>query len=208
MKSKVRLLAIIGSQRKNGNSYHLAKTVLGSLPVSYKTIQLAEKNIGFCTLCEQCKDGGDCILQDDFNEILKDMQSADGLVFSLPKYLFVGSKFLAFLERLDTLVHMRRYGGYEHKPGKPDCELFYGKPFCIFFTSGTGHIENEILRIAEEYIEALGLKPVFSDETPHLGVNVKAGDAKGEVLHNKKAIEECRRVVAKMVNSTEKSKTV
>ena len=129
-------------------------------------------------------------------------------VFSLPKYLFVGSKFLAFLERLDTLVHMRRHGGYENKPGKPDCELFYGKPACIFFTSSTGHIENEILRIAEEYIEALGLKTVFSDETPYLGVNVKAGDAKGEVLHNKKAIEECRRVVAKMVNSTEKSKTV
>jgi len=207
MKPKVKLLAIIGSQRKNGNSYQLAKTVLGSLPVNYKTIQLAEKNIEFCTLCEQCKDGSDCTVQDDFNEILKDMQNADGLVFSLPKYLFVGSKFLAFLERLNTLVHMRRHGGYEHKLGKPDYELFSGKPFCIFITSGTGHIEYEILRITEEYIETLGLKPVFSDETPHLVVNVKAGDTKGEVLRNKKAIQECRRVVAKIADLTEKSKT-
>jgi multimeric flavodoxin WrbA len=200
MKTKVNLLAIIGSQREKGNSYYLAKAVLESLPVNYKTIQLAEKNIGFCTLCEQCKDGSDCILEDDFNEILKEMQSADGLVFSLPKYLFVGSKFLAFLERLDTLVHMRRHGGYEHKTEKTKSELFSTKPFCIFFTSGTGHVENEILRITEEYIEALGLKPVFSDETPHLGVNVKAGDAKGEVLHNKEAMEECGRFVARMIN--------
>jgi len=207
MKSRVRLLAIIGSQRKNGNSYRLAKTVLGSLPVRYKIIQLAEKNIGFCTLCEQCKDGSDCILQDDLNEILKDMQSADGIVFSLPKYIFVGSKFLAFLERLATLVHMRRHSGYEHKPRNSGYELFSGKPFCIFLTSGTGHIENEILRITEEYIEALGLTPVFSDEMPHLGVNVKAGDAKGEVLRNKKAIEECTRVVAKIANLTDKSRT-
>jgi multimeric flavodoxin WrbA len=208
MKTKVRLLAVIGSQRMNGNSYYLAKTVLDSLPVSYKTIQLAEKKIGFCTLCEHCKDGSDCSLQDDFNDILKEMRSADGLVFSLPKYLFVGSKFLAFLERLDTLVHMRRHGGYERKPGNAKIELFSGKPFCIFLTSGTGQVENEILRIAEEYIETLGLKPIFSDEPPHLGVNVGAGDSKGEVLHNKKAIEECRRVVAKMVNSTKKSKSV
>ena len=145
--------------------------------------------------------------QDDFNEILKEMRSADGLVFSFPKYLFVGSKFLAFLERLDTLVHMRRHGGYERKPGKPNSKLFSGKPFCIFLTSGTGQVENEILRIAEEYIEALGLKPVFSDEPPHLGVNVMTGDSKGEVLRNKKAIEECRRIVVKMVNSTRKYKS-
>jgi multimeric flavodoxin WrbA len=87
MKSKVSLLAMVGSQRQEGNSYHLARTVLDSLPVSHKTVQLAEKNIGFCTLCERCKDGGDCILQDDFNDILKEMQAADGIVFSLPKYL-------------------------------------------------------------------------------------------------------------------------
>jgi len=207
MKSKVRLLAIIGSQRNNGNSNYLAKTVLDSLPVSYKIIQLAEKNIEFCTLCEECKDGDDCVLHDDFNEILKEMQVADGLVFSLPKYLFVGSKFLAFLERLNTLVHMRRHGGYEHKPCSPKTELFSGKPFCIFFTSGTGQVENEILRIAEEYIEALGLRPVFCNEPPHLAVNVRAGDSKGEVLRNKKAIEECRRVAAKMADSAKKSKS-
>jgi multimeric flavodoxin WrbA len=47
MKSRVRLLAIIGSQRSNGNSNCLVKTVLDSLPVSYKIVQLAEKNIEF-----------------------------------------------------------------------------------------------------------------------------------------------------------------
>lgn len=207
MKSRVRLLAIIGSQRSNGNSNYLAKTVLDSLPANCKIVQLAEKNIEFCTLCEKCKDGGDCVLTDDFNEILREMEVADGLVFSLPKYLFVGSKFLAFLERLATLVHIRRHGGYERKPGKPRTELFSGKPFCIFLTSGTGHVENEILRIAEEYIESLGLRPVFCDEPPHLAVSVRAGDLKGEVLHNKKAIEECRKVVAKMIDSTKKLKS-
>ena len=134
------------------------------------------------------------------------MQVADGLVFSLPKYLFVGSKFLAFLERLDTIVHMRRHGGYERKLGNPRTELFSGKPFCIFFTSGTGQVENEILRIVEEYIESLGLKPVFFDEPPHLAINVRTGDSEGEVLHNKKAIKECRTIVAQMASGIKKFK--
>lgn len=207
MESKVSLLAIVGSQRQDGNSYNLVKTVLDSLPIRHKMVQLAEKNIGFCTFCGRCKDGDDCILDDDFNDILSEMQAADGIVFSLPKYLFVGSKFLAFLERLDTMVHMRRHGGYERKPGKPNVRLFSGKPFCIFLTSGTGQVENEILRIVEEYIEMLGLKPVFYDEPPHLAVNVRAGDSIGEVLHNKKAVEECRRVAAKVVKSAKKPRS-
>ena len=45
MRHQFRLPAIIGSQKKNGNSYCLAKIVPDSLPVSYKTIQFAEANI-------------------------------------------------------------------------------------------------------------------------------------------------------------------
>ena len=81
MKTKVGLLAVIGSQRMNGNSYYLAKTVLDSLSLSTtKQFSWQKRIVGFCTLCEHCKDGSDCSLQDDFNDILKEMRSADGLV--------------------------------------------------------------------------------------------------------------------------------
>jgi len=87
---KPRLLAIIGSQRKNGNSYSLAKAVLDSVSVDSDIVQLADREIRFCTVCEKCVNG-DCVLRDDFNEILTEMQKADGIVFVLPKYLFSSS---------------------------------------------------------------------------------------------------------------------
>ena len=44
----MRLLAIIGSQRKDGNSYLLAKEALKSVQeTNYEIIQLAEKKIKF-----------------------------------------------------------------------------------------------------------------------------------------------------------------
>ena len=45
MKSKVKLLGIIGFQRINGNSYQLARKVLDSVDADYEIVQLAEKRI-------------------------------------------------------------------------------------------------------------------------------------------------------------------
>ena len=47
----MKLLAISGSHRKDGNSYLLSKAVLDSLGCEYEIIQLAEKDIDFCTAC-------------------------------------------------------------------------------------------------------------------------------------------------------------
>lgn len=199
MKSKLKFLAIVGSQRKSGNSYSLAKAVLEPTGADYEIVQLADKKIEFCNLCEECV-SSDCILEDDVNGILKEMKNADGIIFVVPKYLFMASKFLCFLERLDTIRHMRTHGGYQHTAKNPDYRLFSGgKPFCIFVTSGTGKVEEEMLKIVADYIEYLGLKLVRGDKSPFLGVSVKAGDAKGEVLANKKGIEECKKMVEKLV---------
>lgn len=204
MKTKVKLLAIIGSQRKNGNSYLLAKTVLDSTEADYEIIQLADKKIEFCNLCEKCIDN-DCVLEDDFNQILDKMKGADGLVFVVPKYIFVASKFLCFLERLDTIDHMRKHAGYERTFKSPDYRLFpEEKPFCILVTSGTGNVEKETLEIVTNYIKDPGLKLIPYDQTPFFGVSVKAGDVKGEVLQNKKGLEECKKLIEKLIDSITK----
>lgn len=200
MRSKLNLLAIVGSQRRNGNSYSLAKAVLDSVDAEYEIVQLAEREIAFCNLCEECV-SDDCVLEDDFNEILEKMKHADGIVFVVPKYLFVASKFLCFLERLDTIDHMRKHAGYERTFQNPDYELFTEKLSCMFVTSGTGKIEKQTLEIVVDYIEGLGLRLIRYDKPPFLGVSVKAGDRKGEVLGNKQGIEECRRLVQKLLKN-------
>jgi len=182
MKSKVKLLAIIGSQRRNGNSCLLAKKVLESVEAAYEIVQLADKKIEFCDLCEKCVNG-DCVLEDDFNQIFEKMKRADGIIFAVPKYIFLASKFLCFLERLDSICHMRRHIGYKIFPENPEYRLFpKKKPFCIFVVSGTGKVEKETLQIVVDCIEGLGLKLVPHDLPPFFGVSVKGGDDTGEVL--------------------------
>ena len=203
MRSKLNLLAVVGSQRRNGNSYSLAKAVLDSVDAEYEIVRLADREIAFCNLCEKCI-SDDCVLEDDFNEILEKMKHTDGLVFVVPKYLFVASKFLCFLERLDTIDHMRKHAGYERTFQNPDYKLFTEKPFCMFVTSGTGNVEKQTLEIVADYIEGLGLRLIRYDKPPFLGVSVKAGDRKGEVLHNKQGIKECRRLLQKLVDSIKK----
>ncbi|MDH5376059.1 MAG: flavodoxin family protein [Candidatus Bathyarchaeota archaeon] len=198
MRSKLNLLAIVGSQRRNGNSYSLAKAVLDSVNAEYEIVQLADSEVAFCNLCEKCI-SDDCVLEDDFNEILEKMEHADGIVFVVPKYLFVASKFLCFLERLNTIDHMRKHAGYERTFQNPDYKLFTEKPFCMFVTSGTGKVEKQTLEIVVDYIEGLGLRLIRYDKPPFLGISVKAGDRKGEVLGNKQGIEECRRLVQKLL---------
>lgn len=41
------------------------------------------------------------------------MKKAEALMFMFPKHLLVSSKFLAFLERLDTVVHSENHTGYK-----------------------------------------------------------------------------------------------
>jgi len=201
MKSKAKLFAIIGSQRKNGNSYLLAKTVLDLIEADYEIIQLADKKIEFCNLCEKCIKN-DCVLEDDFNQILEYMKKADGIIFAVPKYLFFPSKFLCFLERLANIGHMRRHMGYKRTYVNSDYRLFSDKkPFCILAVSSDGKIEKETLKGVAEDIEGLGLKLVHHDLPPFFGVSIKGGEDIGEVLSNKEGIEECKKLTEKLIDA-------
>ena len=201
---KPRLLVITGSHRKNGNSYSLAKRVLESIDADAHIVQLADKDIRFCNLCEECIEK-DCVINDDVNGIIVEIKKADGIVFVVPKYLDAPSKFLAFLERLDTIVHMRRHMGYAGPPKNRDYVLVPGqKPFCVFALSGRGKVKKGSLRTIVEYIESLGLSLVPYGRPPFIGINVRAGDEKGDVLKNKKAVEQCIRLTQKVVASTKR----
>jgi len=193
------IFAVIGSHRRNGNSYSLVKKVFESTGVDHEIVQLADKKIQFCTLCEKCMED-DCVLEDDVNGIIRKMLKADGFVFAVPKYLDAPSKFLAFLERLDTITHMRRHMSYSGPPKNPDYALIPGgKPFCLFALSGRGKFSKKDLHTIVDYTESLGLRLVKHDLPPFIAVNVKAGDEKGEVLENKKAVDQCEGLVRRVV---------
>jgi len=77
--------------------------------------------------------------------------------------------------------------------------LFEGMPFCLFFVSASGRAE-EPLRLAAYELVRMKMKLIMHDSWPFLGVLVR-GEGQGEVLEDRKGIQDCRRLVRKLVDS-------
>ena len=81
----MKVLGIVGSPRKDGNCDVLVKEFLNAVDAETEYIFLNEKELAGCNACMGCVEG-DCVIDDDGNEIIKALLDADVLVFSSPIY--------------------------------------------------------------------------------------------------------------------------
>ena len=88
----MKILAIVASARKTGNSEILAREMLAALPesVDKKLIRLTDFNIEPCRACYACLPAGkNCVIQDDFEAFLQQVRDADSIILASPVY-FLG----------------------------------------------------------------------------------------------------------------------
>lgn len=89
----MKVLAINGSPRKDGNTALLLRHVLTVLEhegMQTELIQFAGKRLHGCTACYQCYDrkNGRCAIEnDDFNTCFEQMKTADGILIGSPTYV-------------------------------------------------------------------------------------------------------------------------
>lgn len=88
-----KVLILLGSPRKNGNSTFLAeKTAAGAKHVGaeVETIYLHGLKINPCSGCDAClkENATGCIVQDDMQGIYPKIRTADSIVFASPIYWF------------------------------------------------------------------------------------------------------------------------
>lgn len=105
----LKVIAINGSARKNGNTAILINTVFEKLyenNIATKMIQLYDKDMAVCKGCFACKGKARCIFDTDcFNEIFESLCNADGILLGSPVYSAdVSAKMKAFLERAGVVV--------------------------------------------------------------------------------------------------------
>ena len=124
-----KILLIVGSGRKNGNTEQLADAfMLGAKEAGHfvKNVNLAGKLINGCTGCGTCKMDGMCIQNDDFNDLVPYINTCDLLVFASPlMYYSVSSRIKAFIERFHSIAQdseEMEMGRSEIFP-KKDCAL-------------------------------------------------------------------------------------
>lgn len=122
-----KVLGLIISQRKLGNSELLVKEIMRSIPYDcqYELIRLSDLKINSCTACYAClnRDEG-CTQKDDFNFVMNKVTKADALIIGVPVYL-LGPQgcYKMFCDRL--------VAGFKYAP------FTVGKPCIVVVPYGT-----------------------------------------------------------------------
>ncbi|MBU1045261.1 MAG: flavodoxin family protein [Candidatus Omnitrophica bacterium] len=119
----MKVLAINGSPRLNGNTDELIKTVFTALEaegIETECIQIGAKNIKGCIACYKCFENKDkkCAVKNDIaNEVITKILEADGLILASPTYFTdITAELKALIDRLG-LVAIANGGLLRHKVG-------------------------------------------------------------------------------------------
>ncbi len=88
----MKVIAINGSARKDGNTANLINRVLNELTqegIEYELVHLSGKKIKGCIACMKCFENQDKLCarkNDDVNDIIEKMSAADGIILGSPTY--------------------------------------------------------------------------------------------------------------------------
>jgi len=104
----MKVLAINGSRRKTGNTSILLETILKpatSNGMETEQIFLGDYRIDACTGCEGCSACWDCVIKDDFAQLIDKLDQADAIIFGSPTYWYtVTSDMKRFIDRCYSLI--------------------------------------------------------------------------------------------------------
>ena len=98
----MKILAIYGSPRNDGNSSLMLNSLLSALPqnADIRKIYLSEMNFSGCCATRDCKTLGYCPVQDDMQQIYKLLQWAEVIIFASPtQFSDVSTEIKKLMER-------------------------------------------------------------------------------------------------------------
>ena len=130
-----KVVAFVGSPRKNGNTAALVAEVIRGAEAAgaqAKLYYLNDMHIRPCQSCFYCRSEGSCIIEDDMKAIYPELQKADAVVIGSPVYMFqVASQTKILLDRLFPMMDAKfnpRFGKKKtvmvYSQGNPDPEAF------------------------------------------------------------------------------------
>jgi len=118
--ARKRVLIVVGSPRKKGNSATLAKEVAAGAEEKGAELEfcyLHDMKIQPCSACDGCQDeaGKECVIEDDMQALYPKLIQADVLVIASPIYWFtVSSQTKLFMDRWYAL-RAQEYAAFARK---------------------------------------------------------------------------------------------
>lgn len=180
----MKVLGIVGSPRKEGNSDLLVSEALkgaASAGAEVERVFLASLNINPCKGCDSCAKTGICIQKDDMIALTEKLLDADAVILGTPIYWWGPSaQMKAFIDRW-------------YAPNQVEArEVRMRKPYALIATFGdsdaaTARHTVGMLQDAFDY-----LKATFAAQL------LVSADKRGEVAGNEKAMREAFELGKKM----------
>ena len=190
--STTKVITLIGSPRKNGNSVTLAKRVadgVRSMGSGVEDYYLHYMHINPCDACDICQDEieTDCIIDDDMKDLYPKLREADALVIASPIYWFtVSAQTKLFMDRCYALGSPQGYG-------------LKGKRIGIVLTYGDSDPFNSgavnALRSLQDAYNYVGAKIV--------GMVYGSALEPGEISNNHAVMEEAYQLGRRIVSKTD-----
>ena len=131
----MKILALVGSYRKRGNTARIVAMIAEELQklattadeiLEVETVYLAHQDIGLCRGCRVCFDQGEelCPLRDDLLAIKTRMEEADGFIIASPVYVHdVNGVVKNWIDRLAFVCHRPEFKvrlSRRHRRRQPD----------------------------------------------------------------------------------------
>jgi len=103
----MRTLVFLGSPRKKGNTDVLAAAVIRGIEAGggeVEQVRLSQLNIGPCTGCGSCEKTGQCIIDDDMQDLYRRIDEADSVIIGSPIYFYgVTAQTKLFIDRTQAM---------------------------------------------------------------------------------------------------------
>jgi multimeric flavodoxin WrbA len=118
----MRVVAIVGSPRLNGNTQILSAHALKAIAeegIETELISLAGKDIRGCTACMACANEETCSIQDDLWPVYEKMKAAEGIILASPVYFGSCTALLKGLMERTGLISRQAAHGFRGKVGGP-----------------------------------------------------------------------------------------
>jgi multimeric flavodoxin WrbA len=175
-----RIVILLGSPRKNGNSAALAEAIAeGAAGAEVDMFYLHGMKIAPCNACEGCHkpDARGCVIRDDMQQLYPKLQEADAIVFAGPIYWFtVSAQMKLAMDRCYALIDPQ--GGHS----------FAGKRIGLAFSyGGEDPFDSGCTNAIRTFQDAFGyIKAEIA------GIVYGSAAGAGEIRSNSKVMQEAR----------------
>ena len=191
-KAKMKITALCGSPRKNGNTETLLKEVVRSVEEaghSVDTFYLNAMNIKPCQDCGGCNDTGKCILRDDMDQITDVIRDSDRIILASPIFFFsLSAQAKLMIDRCQSIWCEKYLLHKSIEPGK------FGRKGLLIMVGGMK--KDTGIQCGEACAKAF-FRTVSVPE--HETIYYLGIDAKGEILNHPTALQDAFEAGKKLV---------